>query len=344
MSDNIKVSIIVPVYNNEKYLPRCMDSLVNQTLDNIEIIAADDCSSDSSLTILREYEKKYPDKVKVIARRKNGGPGGARNSCLNIASGEYIGFVDSDDYVKKDMFKKLYRIAKRADYDLVECGCYWEAENKYAPPALTDNVVGVLDINKRKSIFSNLYDIGWLCTKIVKRNIITDNNLLFRENVVYEDVDYILLLLYYSTKIGKTNDHLYHYTNNEESITNLYTINIEKKVGHYSEFFKRTISRFKENKAYKTYKEEINFTIFFTYGKLLRHIVVLLIASDKVDFKIPFDINMLKNLRDLILELDCGCEDNPYTLKNRSLPEIQLAYANNNDYTKTIELGKKLFL
>ena len=102
----MKVSIIVPVYNVEPYLNKCLDSLVKQTLEDIEIIIVNDNSPDNSEQIILEYKEKYPDKI-VYIKKENGGVSSARNAGLEVARGEYIGFLDGDDYVSLDMFKTL---------------------------------------------------------------------------------------------------------------------------------------------------------------------------------------------------------------------------------------------
>src|SRR5574344_1424030 len=111
--ENPKVSIIVPIYNVEKYLDRCMESLLNQTLKDIEIIMVDDGSPDNCPKMCDEYAKR-DKRVKVI-HKKNGGLGYARNSGLDIATGEYVAFVDSDDYVDVNMYETLYNFAKDND-------------------------------------------------------------------------------------------------------------------------------------------------------------------------------------------------------------------------------------
>ncbi len=113
----IKVSVIVPVYNVEPYLPRCLDSLIGQTLQDIEIICIDDCSTDKSLEILHDYMKKDP-RVKVIELSQNSGVATARNAGIDAARGEYLGFVDSDDYVDTDFYEKLYATAKKENADM----------------------------------------------------------------------------------------------------------------------------------------------------------------------------------------------------------------------------------
>lgn len=102
-----KISVIIPVYNSEKYVGKCLDSLLEQTYDDIEVILIDDCSKDNSLNVINSYQEKYPDKIKVIQSCENKGAAKARNLGLDIATGEYIGFVDSDDFITKDYYEKL---------------------------------------------------------------------------------------------------------------------------------------------------------------------------------------------------------------------------------------------
>src|SRR5699024_6031528 len=116
-SSNKKLSIIVPCYKVEKYLPRCLDSLVNQTLKDIEIICINDGSPDNCLNILKDYKKKFPDKI-VIIDKKNEGVWKGRMDGVKKANGEFIGFVDSDDYVALDYAEKLYKNAKKKKADI----------------------------------------------------------------------------------------------------------------------------------------------------------------------------------------------------------------------------------
>lgn len=128
MSDP-KISVVVPVYNVAPYLARCLDSLVAQTLSDIEIICIDDKSTDNSLEILHEYENKYPQ-IHVIALDKNSGVATARNAGIDAARGEYLGFVDSDDYVDADFYEKLYATAKTTGADIVKSNAKITEYNK----------------------------------------------------------------------------------------------------------------------------------------------------------------------------------------------------------------------
>ncbi len=120
MENKYKLSIVVLVYNLEKYLPRCLDALVNQTLEDIEILCVDDGSTDSAPQIIDEYAQKYPDKVKAF-HKENGGEFTTRNYGLEKATGEYVTFVDTDDYVESNWAEKLYNAAKENNADLAVC-------------------------------------------------------------------------------------------------------------------------------------------------------------------------------------------------------------------------------
>jgi glycosyltransferase involved in cell wall biosynthesis len=117
----IKVSVGVAIYNSEKYLRQCLDSLVNQTLQDIEIILVSDASPDESIGIMREYENKYPDKVKVIELEKNTRLSGTRKAAMDIARGEFFGYVDGDDFVDITMYEKLYTLAIEEEADAAAC-------------------------------------------------------------------------------------------------------------------------------------------------------------------------------------------------------------------------------
>ena len=124
-----KVSVIVPIYNVEDYIEQCLETLVNQTLEEIEIILVNDGSKDNSEKIAKQYKEKYPNKITYL-EKENGGLSDARNFGIPYAKGEYIAFLDSDDYVELIMYEEMYKIAKKEDSDIVECDFYWEYPNK----------------------------------------------------------------------------------------------------------------------------------------------------------------------------------------------------------------------
>ena len=186
----MKLSVIVPVYNMaaEGKLNYSMDSLVNQTISDYEIIAVDDCSTDDSLEILREYEKRYPKKLKVIASPVNKKQGGAKNLGLEAAKGEWIGFMDSDDWITPDYYEKLLKKAEETGADMVGCDYHLTGHHSMEIGKVVhsnkEEQTGVLTKEKYKSL---ILDSGSLVVKIYKRHIIYDYPNRFPEGIFYED-------------------------------------------------------------------------------------------------------------------------------------------------------------
>lgn len=186
----MKLSVIVPVYNmaaGDK-LTWCLNSLVNQTISDYEIIAVDDCSTDNSLKILREYEQKYPDKFKVIASPVNKKQGGAKNLGLEAAKGEWIGFIDSDDWITPDFYEKLITRGEDTGADMVGCDYHLTHEHSMEIGQVVHNnqmsQTGILTKEKYRSL---ILDGGSLVVKIYRRHIILDFPNRFPENIFYED-------------------------------------------------------------------------------------------------------------------------------------------------------------
>ena len=186
----MKLSVIVPVYNMaaQDKLSWCLESLVNQTLSDYEIIAVDDCSTDGSLAILREYEKKYPGKIQVIVSPVNKKQGGAKNLGLAAARGEWIGFIDSDDWVTHDFYEKLIRRGEETEADIVGCDYHLTGEHSMKIGQIVHNnkksQTGILTKEKYRSL---ILDSGSLVVKIYRRHIILDFPNRFPENIFYED-------------------------------------------------------------------------------------------------------------------------------------------------------------
>lgn len=211
-----RISIIVPAYNSHNTLARCLGSLVHQTLEDIEIIVVNDASTDDTLDIMKRCKAQFPDKVLIVDGKENRGSGGARNQGFDIASGEYIGLVDSDDYVVPEMFEKLYNKAREGDYDIVDCGYYSEAADK-ATIFTGDNVTGVLDDKKRSILVAGG---GYLVTKIFKRELFNNPPTRMRENVrCLEDAEILIYMFLRARSIGNVMEVMYNYCDNENSAT-----------------------------------------------------------------------------------------------------------------------------
>lgn len=208
-----KVSIIIPAYNSEKTLAACLGNVIHQTLQDIEIILINDCSTDNTFKIMLDFEAAYPDKTIVVNSDRNRGAGGARNIGLSYASGEYIGFVDSDDIPSADMFEKLYIKAKERDYDIVDCGYYNEAADN-AMIHTSDDLTGLLDNHKRSEL---IVSGGYFWSKLFRHSFLDKAGLQFRENVILEDSETLMKLFACAKSIGNVKEILYLYKNLPDS-------------------------------------------------------------------------------------------------------------------------------
>lgn len=232
MKNEIAVSIIVPVYNVEAYLKRCMSSLLGQSLKNIEIIMVDDGSTDNSGAICDEYAAQN-DNVRVI-HKQNGGLGYARNSGLDVAQGEFIGFVDSDDFVDDTMYELLYSAAKESGADYVRCrNAVFLEQNNQAYSSSTGITPGLYshdDAIKQmlypmlgKSIKSGKEDyIGvsvWRA--IYRRSIIEEHNIRFlsERDIISEDIPFNLDYLTHADTAYAVDAVLYYYVMRDGSLT-----------------------------------------------------------------------------------------------------------------------------
>ncbi len=215
----MKVSVIVPVYNSEKYLKDCLDSLVKQTLEDMEIIAIDDASTDKSLEILKDYKSKYPNKIRVYANTKNLGQGATRNKGIELATGEYIGFLDSDDYVNFNMYAKMYEMAKKNDDpDIITTGLVFVKNNDY----LANNFKGINKTNGKVINVSDnpsaiLDESISVCNKLFKRNII--KNYPFIEGRMWEDIAFTYAKMFRAQKILRFNDADYFYRRQSSGVS-----------------------------------------------------------------------------------------------------------------------------
>ncbi len=211
-----KVSVIVPVYNTSKRLPRCLDSLLGQTLSDIEIILVNDASTDDSYDILLQYEKKGSDRIIVINCDTNSGAGGARNIGLDMATGEYIGFVDSDDFIQKDMFECLLKKALSNDYDIVDSPFYITKSDTLRPPIDDGFCDRILSTGQRELL---ILSDGYIVSKLFKASLINNNSIRFRPNVKLEDADFLLRAVLHSNLFGNIHEPKYVYDNSGDEDT-----------------------------------------------------------------------------------------------------------------------------
>ena len=249
----MKLSIIVPVYNMaaDDKLTYCLDSLITQTVSDYEIIAVDDCSTDNSYTIMQDYEKKYPDKFRAIHSEVNLHQGGAKNIGIRAAKGDWIGFIDADDWIVPDYYERMIAKAEETGADIVGCDYTIVHSHTYEVGDIDANSrsdqVGDLDHDKKKSL---ILDGGSLCVKIFRRQTIIDKELWFPENIFYEDnalgnsymltgkhFEYIQEPLYYYYQHGDSTVHSFSVKRCEDRMeAGRIMISEAKRLGFYDEF------------------------------------------------------------------------------------------------------------
>lgn len=240
-----KISIIVPVYNAENYINRCLNSLINQTMKDIEIIIVNDGSTDKSEEVIKPYLKCK--NIKYI-KKQNKGLSSSRNVGIENAKGEYIGFVDNDDYVDKNMFHDMYKMAKENNSDIVVCGTEIidGKKSKICHPR----------INLTNNVKDYMLSQPTTWNKIYKRNLF-DKDYKFSENLSIDDLDLIPCLILKTTKISYIDKPYYKYVMTNESIT-------RKKEFDYKfldiyKSLENIEKRFKKSNKYKEFKQEIEF-------------------------------------------------------------------------------------
>lgn len=217
----VKVSIIVPVYNVEKYLAKCLDSLVNQTLREIEIIIVNDGSKDNSAQIAQRYAAQYPEKVMYL-EKENGGLSDARNFGIDHANGDYLAFVDSDDFVHPTMMEQMHGLCQTYDADIAICNLQKVNENGEITQKLTQlsNFPTVFTLAERPDAFADMSYFA--CNKLFKKSVFGDFR--FKKGIHFEDIELIPRVLLRAQKVAKTDDYHYQYFERTDSISKSHTL------------------------------------------------------------------------------------------------------------------------
>lgn len=221
----MKLSIIVPVYNADKYLEKCLDSLVNQTMDDYEVILVNDGSKDSSQSIIDSYVNQYPELIRAVTV-ENGGQGRARNIGIDMARGAYIGFVDSDDWVASDMFEKLYTAVVEDDADMAVCDtvqCFDDGSEVYLPMSRFESAMEITTA---------------VWNKLFKKELV--EGIRFPEGLWYEDAEFVIKTMLGCKNIARVGEGLYFYRcgqlstmNNKNARKNLDMISIMEDLKAY---------------------------------------------------------------------------------------------------------------
>lgn len=252
---DIKVSIIVPVYNIEKYIRESVESILGQRLVEIELILVDDCSTDKSGAICDEYAKK-DSRVQVIHKGNREGAANARNAGIRMARGEFVGFVDADDMIDEGMYEFLYDTAMEQKADMVCCDYIYWYENKKKEINLSENLLvlspkeALIKLHERKGVYPYLWN------KIIKKNILKpeDND---EEIIIGEDYNMVLEALKHSHKIVHVGRVLYYYRQRKNSVCNI----------GFSDKYKRVLENYKTicNLYSKDYPQDKNVFVLYCY-------------------------------------------------------------------------------
>lgn len=269
----MKLSIIVPVYNmaSEGKLAYCLNSLVNQTINDYEIIAVDDASTDNSFEILKDFEQRFPDRFHAIHSEVNKHQGGAKNIGLRMAKGDWIGFIDSDDWITPDMYEKLIRKAEETGADLAGCDYSLTSEHSMKVGQIVPNnkkeQSGLLNKEKRQSL---ILDGGSLVVKIFRRSMILENELWFPEDIFYEDNALGNSYLILAKKFAYIEEPLYYYYQHDAST--VHTIS-PKRCEDRMTAGRLMLKEAKRHNFYEEFKPELeySFTLLFYINTLFTY-------------------------------------------------------------------------
>ena len=242
-SSTPKVSIIIPVYDVSKYLRKCLDSVINQILKEIEIIIINDCSPDpKDDEICTEYAKK-DKRIVYVKHEKNLGPGGARNTGIKIAKAEYIGFIDSDDWIDYDMFSELFNSILETDSDIVGCGFVLTNNNSIIKKIVFR--ANTVYLNQK-----NYLEIEHkACNKIIRKNLFIENNIFFPEKIFHEDLATMPRIFYYANAITYISKCHYYYFQRDSSTVHAHS---NKHVDDYFKVFQILKDFYQERNIFDT--------------------------------------------------------------------------------------------
>lgn len=248
----IQVSVVVPVYNTGIYLEKCLASLVNQTLKQLEVVVVDDGSTDESVQIIEEYVRRYPGRVRAF-HKENGGQATARNRGIRECTGEYIGFMDSDDYAAPDMYERLYLAAAQAKADLAECSYrYVRAEGDRELPLKPYG--SVRSYASRREMFFHPLVSPW--NKLYRAALLREKTAYFPEGYIYEDTAFFIKLIPYAERTVFVDEPFVTHIQRGSSTMGS---NKSKRVGDIFPVLEDILSCYRQTGQYELYRSELEY-------------------------------------------------------------------------------------
>lgn len=300
---------------SDNKLTWCLDSLINQTITDYEIIAVDDASTDESWDILSDYQSKYPDKFIAIHSDVNLHQGGAKNIGLKRARGEWVGFIDSDDWISPDMYEKLIRRAFETGATVVGCdySLVYEHTYKVGKEIVAnsfDDQVGVLGHEQKKSL---ILEGGSLCVKIFKRQTIINNELWFPENIFYEDNAMSDVYLLLSDRFEYIKEPMYYYYQHGNSTVHSFS---ERRCLDRMEAGRIALANAKKFGFYEEFKDEIEykFILLFYINTLFTY----------MPFVRPTKVKFVRDITRELVDTFPSFADNKYYIERTAAEEKKL--------------------
>lgn len=253
MEKKAKVSVLVPFYNVEKYVGRCVESLFSQTYSNIEYVFVNDCTPDNSMDIINEYIDKFNvrNKCVIINHEVNKGISASRNDCLDNATGDYILFIDSDDYIDKDMVELLVKAAIENNADISGCGYIEEYKDRSVemPQRYTNNHVEMM----RAITLLTIKGVMWKL--LIRRSIVEENQVRFiPDNTMVDDYLFCCQVFFYAKRFASVDKCMYHYI---QYNPNNYSKTREFNITSQAKAIVKTEEFYKENGVYELVKDEL---------------------------------------------------------------------------------------
>lgn len=272
-----KISVIIPVHNGADYITDCINSITNQSIgkENLEIIIVNDASTDNTYEQLMLLEKKYSEILLIINLEQNVGVGAARNIGLIYASANYIGFVDSDDYVEYHMYETLYSKIAHYECDLVVCRAKKHLLDDRFNISMgrtnkDDNFIIINNSEDRKRLLNmNISMAVW--NKLYRRELLINNQIYFPEGLIYEDIFFSELVKHYANKIYICEEYLYHYIERKNSLSNNSSDWVKRLHRFWIEEFK--LDELKKRDLYDSYKDYYDNEYMITYITIIKNFV-----------------------------------------------------------------------
>lgn len=254
----IKVSVIIPVYNTRDYIVTCIESLMNQTLDDIEVLFVDDHGTDDSIEVARRRVEAYdgPKTFRFVETSSNSGPGIARNVGIQQATGEYVAFLDSDDWLEVTFCELLYKAASRKDADLACCDIYLDNVSDSESKVVTNPRIKDGDFTDKKRVHYMTHFVTYFVTYLYRRQFLTDNGLWFPQTRSAEDSCFLTCCILAARKMASVTKPLYHYMIRNASLSfKPDGLRYQQKLSSFNEM----MSWAKKHDLYDGAKQELDF-------------------------------------------------------------------------------------